>query len=400
MLDKQDLIGKKVLVRVDFNVPLNAKHEITDDTRIRMAIPTIRELIGRGAKIILMSHLGRPLKDLDDNGNIKAKYSLRYLVPTIESLCNKQVEFITSSLMDDAAAQISPNPDIITLLENTRFYKGEEKGDPDLAAKMAALADYYINDAFGAAHREHASTATIARYFDAAHKDFGLLMDKEVKNISKILSDPMHPFCAIIGGAKVSDKILLLDNLLDKVDTILIGGGMAFTFIKAQGGQIGNSLCEEDKQDLALDLLKKAELKNVRIILPSDVKATDSFNNDAAVQFCPIDKIPAGWLGLDIGPASIASFESEIARSKTILWNGPAGVFEFSNFNQGTFAIAKAVAQATTQGAFSVVGGGDSVSAINKAGLEDKISFVSTGGGAMLEMIEGKVLPGIAAMEK
>lgn len=399
MLDNQDLSGQKILVRVDFNVPINADHQVTDDTRIRMAIPTIKELLDRGSKVILMSHLGRPLKDLDENGNVKEKYSLKYLIPTIEKYTHRKVDFVSTSLTGAATVEINTTDDSIVLLENTRFYKGEEKGDPELAQCMARLADYYVNDAFGAAHREHASTATIARYFDSAHKDFGLLMDKEVKNISKILETPEHPFCAVIGGAKVSDKILLLENLIDKADAILIGGGMAFTFIKAQGGKIGNSLCEEDKIQLALDILDKAAQKSVKILLPSDVKAADSFSNEANTQIVASDQIPDGWMGLDIGPASITVFQKEIEGSKTILWNGPAGVFEFSNFNRGTFAIAESIATVTSHGAFSVVGGGDSVAAINQAGLNDRVSFVSTGGGAMLEMIEGKELPGIAAMK-
>lgn len=399
MLDNQNLSGKKVLVRVDFNVPLDNQLHVTDDTRIRGALPTITELLERGAKVILMSHLGRPLKDLDENGKIKFKYSLKNIVPAIEQLTHHKIEFRTTPLDGEEPFRINDDPNTITLLENTRFYKGEEKGDTKLAEKMSTLAEYYINDAFGAAHREHASTATIARFFDSTHKSFGHLMDKEVSNISKMMDHPARPFCAIVGGAKVSDKIALLDNLLNQVDIILIGGGMAFTFIKGNGGSIGNSLCELDKTDMAIELLKRAKEKGVEIILPIDVRIAETFSNDAASDIVNSDNIPDGWSGLDIGPKTIQLFDSYIQRAKTILWNGPAGVFEFPNFAHGTFAMAQSVAKATSTGAFSIIGGGDSVAAINQAGLEDRVSFVSTGGGAMLEMIEGKVLPGIAAMK-
>ncbi len=401
MFDNADLSNKKVVVRVDFNVPLDSNLNVTDDTRIRAAIPTIRELHHRGARVILMSHLGRPLKDLNEDGSIKTKYSLKNIVSSLSDSLNLDVIFIATSVQDNAILTDIENTgdNRIILLENTRFYKGEEKGDPELARKMAALGDYYVNDAFGTAHREHASTATIARYFDKDHKSFGFLMDKEVSNISRVLDDIQKPFCAILGGAKVSDKIKLIENLLDKADKIIIGGGMAFTFIKAQGGTIGKSLCEDDKLDLANQLLAKAGEKGVELLLPVDAKVSETFSNDGLFVTKPIDDIPDGWMGLDIGEASISLFEEAILSSKMILWNGPMGVFEFSNFAHGTFEIASALAKVTKNGAFTLVGGGDSVAAISKAGLDDSVSFVSTGGGAMLEMIEGQVLPGVAAMQ-
>ena len=397
MLKNADLKDKKVLVRVDFNVPVNDKMEVTDNTRIISAVPTIRELLDRGATVILMSHLGRPLKDKKEDGSFKDKYSLKNILPAVESALGQKIAFIDASI-EEALPELTTGPNQVYLLENVRYYKGEEKGDELLAQQMAGLADYYINDAFGAAHRAHASTTTVANYFDDAHKSFGHLMDREVNNISKVLGQTEKPFCAVVGGAKVSDKIALLDNLITKVDYILVGGGMAFTFIKAQGGNIGSSLCEEDKLELAQELLKKAQDNNVEIILPVDILAADSFSNDAMIKTVPANMIPEGWSGLDIGPESISLFERYLQKSKTILWNGPAGVFEFSNFAKGTLGIAAAIAKATKNGAFSIVGGGDSVAAINQMGLEDEISFVSTGGGAMLEMIEGKSLPGIAAM--
>ncbi len=400
MFDDQDIKDKSVLVRVDFNVPFDDNLQVSDDTRVKGAIPTIKALMERGAKVILMSHLGRPLKDLNEEGKVKAKYSLVHVVDSLKENLGAEVEFIetpiTDQILKDKIAAVSKKK--VILLENTRYYKGEEKGDEELAKTMASLADYYVNDAFGAAHREHASTATIAREFDQQHKSFGLLMDKEVSNISKVLGDINRPFCAIVGGAKVSDKIALIENLMDKVDKIIIGGGMAFTFIKAQGGSIGSSLCEMDKLDLALELFAKAKSKNVELILPIDAKITQGFSNDGLAITCDIDKIQDDWMGLDIGDASIALFEKAILESKTILWNGPMGVFEFPNFAKGTLAIANALARATDKGAYTLVGGGDSVAAITQAKLQDDVSFVSTGGGAMLEMIEGKELPGIVAM--
>ena len=395
-----DLKGHTVIVRVDFNVPFDENMKVSDDTRIKGAIPTIKELIDRKAKVILMSHLGRPLKDLNEDGSVKKKYSLVHVVDALKNNLGMEVTFIETPVTNPSISKEISESSIknVILLENTRYYKGEEKGDEELAKTMASLADFYVNDAFGAAHREHASTATIARQFDPTHKSFGLLMDKEVSNISKVLGDINRPFCAIVGGAKVSDKIALIENLMDKVDKIIIGGGMAFTFIKAQGGSIGSSLCELDKLDLALELFAKAKSKNVELILPVDSKITQGFSNDGLAITCDIDKIQDDWMGLDIGDASIALFEKAILESKSILWNGPMGVFEFPNFAKGTLAIANALARATDKGAYTLVGGGDSVAAITQAKLEDDVSFVSTGGGAMLEMIEGKELPGIIAM--
>ena len=400
MFDNQDLKNKSVLVRVDFNVPFDENLQVSDDTRIKGAVPTIKALMERGAKVILISHLGRPLKDLGEDGKVKSKYSLEHVVDALIKNLGAEVEFIETPLTEENLKDkiASTSTKKVILLENSRYYKGEEKGEEELAKQMASLAEYYVNDAFGAAHREHASTATIARFFDKEHKSFGFLMDKEVKNISKVLGDISRPFCAIVGGAKVSDKIDLIENLLDKVDKIIIGGGMAFTFIKAKGGMIGSSLCEEDKIDLALSLFKKAAEKNVELILPLDARVTQGFSNDGLALTCDIDAIQDGWMGLDIGEKSISLFEDAILESKTVLWNGPMGVFEFPNFSRGTLAIANALARATEKGAYTLVGGGDSVAAITQAKLEDDVSFVSTGGGAMLEMIEGKELPGVTAM--
>lgn len=401
MLDNQNLQSANVLLRVDFNVPLDAALQVTDNTRIKGAIPTINDLYNRGARVIIISHLGRPLKDLAEDGSFKAKYSLSNLVSELAQLSGKPVTFIGTPLdSPDFDTELSKiGPENLVLLENTRFYKGEEKGDIALAQKMASLASYYVNDAFGAAHREHASTATVANYFDAGHKDFGHLMRREVDNISKIMTDVSRPFLAIVGGAKVSDKIELIKNLMHKVDKLIIGGGMAFTFIRSQGGNIGSSLCEEDKLELASQLLEEAKTKGVRIVLPVDAHCGDRFSNDASRSYYPIHQIPDGWSGFDIGPDSIQIFEAEILESRTILWNGPMGVFEFPNFATGTLSVAKNLSKATMAGAFTVVGGGDSVAAISQAGLSDAVSFVSTGGGAMLEMIEGKELPGIKAIK-
>lgn len=400
MFENIDLGNQKVLVRVDFNVPLDDNNQVSDDTRIRAAIPTVKALMSKNAKVILMSHLGRPLKDLDENGKIKSRYSLIHVVDALKNNLGKEVDFIDTPVSDPAIYdQINAvHKDHVILLENTRYYKGEEKGDEALARQMAALAGYYVNDAFGAAHREHASTATVARLFDKQHKSFGFLMDKEVSNISRVLNDVKRPFCAIIGGAKVSDKIALIENLLDKADKIIIGGGMAFTFIKALGGNIGDSLCENDRLELALSLIEKAKEKGVEFLLPADARITQGFTNDGLILTKPVGEIPDGWMGLDIGEESIIVFGRAISESKTILWNGPMGVFEFPNFSRGTFSIADALARATEKGAYTLVGGGDSVAAINQAKLDDAVSFVSTGGGAMLEMIEGKQLPGITSM--
>jgi phosphoglycerate kinase len=397
-----DVSGKKVLVRVDFNVPLDAEKNVTDDTRISKATPTIQYLLENGAAIILMSHLGRPQKKLNEDGTVnREKFSLAPIVPTLEDYVGCQVQFVSDTIGEEAKAAINAlETGQILLLENTRFYAGEEKGDEDLAKAMADLADVYVNDAFGAAHREHASTATVARFFDANHKSFGFLIAAELEGAEKLLNNPAKPVTAIVGGAKVSDKILLLEKLLDFADNIIIGGAMAYTFSLAQGGKVGKSLVERDKTDNALALLKKAEANGTKIILPVDTKVGKEFANETPSDIVKAGEIGDEWEGLDIGPQSIENFSEVIATSKSILWNGPMGVFEMSNFAIGTNAIAEAVAKATKEnGAYSLIGGGDSVSAINQAGLSEQVSFVSTGGGAMLELLEGKELPGIAAIK-
>ncbi len=386
--------GGKALVRVDFNVPLNDKFEITDDTRIKAAIPTIKKITGDGGIAILMSHLGRPKSGPEE------KFSLKHLVQHLSNLlggatvlfandCIGEQAFLTASMM---------KPGEVLLLENLRFYKEEEKGDEKFAEKLSKLGDVWVNDAFGTAHRAHASTAVIAKFFEPGKRMFGLLMEGEVNSAEKVLHHSERPFLAIIGGAKVSDKILIIENLLERATDIIIGGGMAYTFMKAAGGKIGNSLCEEDRLDTASELLKKAREKNVNIHLPSDSVIADKFANDAEISTAPSNLIPDGWMGLDIGPNAVDQFTNVIHNSKTILWNGPMGVFEMDNFQVGTKAIATAVAEATQEGAYSLVGGGDSVAAVNQFGFADKVSYVSTGGGAMLEYFEGKTLPGIAAV--
>ncbi len=387
--------GKKALVRVDFNVPLNDKFEITDDTRMTAAIPTIKKILSDGGSVILMSHLGRP-KDGPVN-----KYSLVHLLPHLQKLLGDENEvFFASDCIGDPAEKASAllQPGDVLLLENLRFHKEEEKGDMVFAEKLSKLGDVYVNDAFGTAHRAHASTAIIADFYDADKKMFGLLMESEVASAEKVLLKSEKPFTAIIGGAKVSDKILIIENLLNKATDIIIGGGMAYTFWKAQGKQIGNSLCEEDRLPLALELLGKAKAKGVNIHLPIDSTIADKFAADANTDNCDSTNIPAGWMGLDIGTQARKDFTEVLLNSKTILWNGPMGVFEMEKFQAGTKAIAEAVAAATKKGAFSLVGGGDSVSAVNQFGFNDLVSYVSTGGGAMLEFFEGKVLPGIAAI--
>lgn len=388
--------GHKALVRVDFNVPLNDKFEITDDTRISAAISTIKKILADGGSVILMSHLGRP-KD-----GPTEKYSLKHLVNHISSLLdNKEVLFANDCIGVEAVEMSSAlQPGEVLLLENLRFYKEEEKGDAGFAEKLSKLGDVYVNDAFGTAHRAHASTAIIANYYAADKKMFGLLMEAEVASAEKVLHIAENPFTAIIGGAKVSDKILIIENLLNKATDIIIGGGMAYTFWKAQGKQIGNSLCEDDRLTLAAELLEKAKVKGVNIHLPIDSTIADKFAPDANTNNCESFNIPTGWMGLDIGTQSKADFRAVILRSKTILWNGPMGVFEMEKFQSGTKAIAEAVAEATQNGAFSLVGGGDSVSAVNQFGFADKVSYVSTGGGALLEYFEGKELPGIAAIKQ
>jgi phosphoglycerate kinase len=390
-----DVKNKKVLVRVDFNVPLDKEFNVTDDTRIRAALPTLKKLLAGGAAVILMSHLGRPQKKLKEDGGIDVdKFTLRHIVPRLSELLGQSVNFVNDCIGGAALhAASSLKPGEVLLLENTRFHKGEEKGDENLAKQMSELGEVYINDAFGTAHRAHASTAVVAKYFAKDKKGFGLLMEAEIKNANKVLRTPERPLTAIIGGAKVSDKILLLDRLIDFVDNLLIGGGMAYTFFKAKGGNIGNSLVEEDRLDIALELLKKAEAKGVKLILPQDSVIADKFDNDAAILTMESDNIPNTWMGLDIGPKAQADFIETIENSKTILWNGPMGVFEMTNFANGTKVIAQAVAKATSNGAYSLVGGGDSVAAINQMHLANEVSYVSTGGGAMLEFLEGKTLP-------
>lgn len=391
-----DFNHKKVLVRVDFNVPLNDQLEVTDTTRIEKALPTLQYILDHGAALIVCTHLGRPKPGADNS-----KYSTKHLIPVFSQLLGKEILFVDDVVgekVQSACAALQPGQ--VLLLENTRFYKEETDGEPTFSKALASLADVYINDAFGTAHRAHASTTTVANYFDKNHKGFGFLMEAEVKNGFKVLKEAEKPFTAIVGGAKVSDKIQLLENLIEKADNILIGGGMAYTFFKAQGGEIGNSLCESEFLNLALDVLQKAAAKGCKIYLPQDSVAADKFAADAAIQTVDSNVIPEGWMGLDIGPLAVKAFCDVIAESKTIVWNGPMGVFEFANFANGTLSVAHAVAQATKAGAFSLIGGGDSVSAINKAGLENEVSYVSTGGGAMLEMLEGKILPGVAAIEE
>jgi phosphoglycerate kinase len=398
-MDNLDFNGKKVLVRVDFNVPLDSAYQVTDDTRIKMAIPTIKYILEHGGAVILMSHLGRPLKKLLPDGQIHVeKFTLKLVIPSLSAYLDKQVAFaddcIGQSARDLAASLQSGE---VLLLENTRFHAGEEKGDMGMAQSLASLGDIYINDAFGTAHRAHASTAVMAQFFSAGAKGFGYLMESELKSAQQVLDNPGRPFTAIVGGAKVSDKILLLERLSQVADHIIIGGGMAYTFIRAMGGETGNSLVEEDRIDLAKNLLDQKG-PTATFHIPEDSVIADAFANDAQRRTEKSMAIPTGWMGLDIGPLAIDAFREVLLASKTILWNGPMGVFEMENFAQGTRSIAEAVAEATAQGAFSLVGGGDSVAAVNSMGLSDQVSFVSTGGGAMLELLEGKTLPGVAAI--
>ena len=414
-IDNFNFAGKKAFVRVDFNVPLDENFNITDDTRIRAAMPTLKKILADGGMLIIASHMGRPKKNPDP------KYSLKHILAHVSEVLGTEVKFAEDcQKAQDIVAALKPGEAV--LLENLRFY-AEEEGKPrglaedasdeeKKAAKkavkesqkeftkvLAAYADCYVNDAFGTAHRAHASTALIADYFDADHKMFGYLMEKEVKAVDKVMNDIKRPFTAIMGGSKVSTKIEIIENLLTKVDNLILAGGMTYTFMKAMGGQIGTSICEEDKLDLALDIMKKAKENNVNLVLAVDTKAGDAFSNDANTQIVPSKEIPDGWEGMDIGPASEEQFASVIKNSKTILWNGPTGVFEFDNFSHGSRAVAEAIVEATANGAFSLIGGGDSVACINKFGLADRVSYVSTGGGALLEAIEGKVLPGIAAIK-
>ncbi len=412
-IDNFNFKDHKAIVRVDFNVPLDENGHITDDTRIRGALPTLKKILGDGGALIIMSHMGKP------KGKVNAKFSLAQIKEAVAKALGTDVQFAPDcAAAADMAAALKPGQ--VLLLENLRFYPEEEgkpvgidKEDPaydaakkemkerqkDFAKKLASYADVYVNDAFGTAHRRHASTAVVADYFDADHKMLGYLMEKEVKAVDNILKDIKRPFTAIMGGSKVSTKIGIIENLMDKVDNLILCGGMTYTFAKAQGGNVGNSICENDKLDLALDIMRKAKEKGVNLVLGTDCVAADAFSNDAHTQVCSVMAIPEGWEGLDAGPETRKLFADTIRGSKTILWNGPAGVFEFDNFTAGSRAIADAVVEATKNGAFSLVGGGDSVACVNKFGLADEVSYVSTGGGALLEAIEGKVLPGVAAIE-
>ena len=408
-----DFKGKKVIVRVDFNVPLDENGKITDDTRIRGALPTLKKVLADGGSLIIMSHMGKP------KGKVNPKFSLGQIVDAVSEKLGVKVQFAPDcAKAQDAAAALQPGE--VLLLENLRFYPEEEgkpvgidKEDPAygeakkamkesqkaFAKALASYADIYINDAFGTAHRKHASTAVIADYFDADHKMLGYLMEKEVQAVKNVLDNIKRPFTAIMGGSKVSTKIGIIENLLGKVDNLILCGGMTYTFAKAQGGHIGKSICEDDKLDVALDVMKKAKENGVNLVLGTDCIAGDDFKNDCNTQVCPAGAIPEGWEGLDAGPETRKSFAAAIEGAKTILWNGPAGVFEFDNFAGGSKAIAEAIAKATANGAFSLIGGGDSVACINKFGMADKVSYISTGGGALLEAIEGKTLPGVAAIE-
>ena len=412
-LDNFNFAGKKAIVRVDFNVPLNENGQITDDTRIRGALPTLKKILADGGALIIMSHMGKP------KGKVNAKYSLSQIVDAVSNHLGVAVKFAPDCAnATDVAAELKSGEAL--LLENLRFYAEEEgkptdvsKDDPayedakkemkakqkEFAKTLASYADCYVNDAFGTAHRKHASTAVVADYFDADHKMLGLLMEKEVTAVDNILNNINRPFTAIMGGSKVSTKIGIIENLMDKVDNLILCGGMTYTFAKALGGTVGKSICEEDKLDLALDIIAKAKDKGVNLVLGVDCVAGDDFSNDCNTQVVPSNNIPEGWEGLDAGPETQKLFANAIKGAKTILWNGPAGVFEFDNFTAGSRAIADAIAEATEAGAFSLIGGGDSVACINKFGMADKVSYISTGGGALLEAIEGKVLPGIAAIK-
>lgn len=412
-IEDYNFAGKRAIVRVDFNVPLDESGHITDDTRIRGAIPTLKKILNDGGSLILMSHMGKP------KGKVNPRLSLLQIRDAVAKTLGTDVQFAPDCMKAREAAD-SLKPGQVLLLENLRFYPEEEgkpvgidKADPgykaaaeemkmrqkEFARILASYANVYVNDAFGTAHRKHASTAVIADYFKPQDKMLGFLMDKEVAAVDKILKNIQRPFTAIMGGSKVSTKIGIIENLMDKVDNLILCGGMTYTFAKAQGGHIGNSLCEDDKLQLALDIIAKAKEKGVNLVLGTDCVVADAFSNDARTQVCPVGEIPDGWMGLDAGPDSILAFRSVILPAKTILWNGPAGVFEFDNFTRGSRAIAEAIAEATGNGAFSLVGGGDSVACVNKFGLADSVSYVSTGGGALLEAIEGKTLPGVAAVE-
>ena len=412
-IDSCNFAGKKAIVRVDFNVPLNENGQITDDTRIRGALPTLKKVLADGGALIIMSHMGKP------KGKVNPKFSLGQIKDAVAAALDAPVSFAPDcAKAQEAAAALKAGE--VLLLENLRFYPEEEgkpagidKEDPayeaakkavkesqkEFAKTLASYADYYIMDAFGTAHRKHASTAVIADYFDADHKMLGYLMEKEVTAVDNVLNNIKHPFTAIMGGSKVSTKIGIIENLMDKVDNLILCGGMTYTFARALGGNVGQSICEEDKLDLALSIIEKAKAKGVNLVLGTDCVAGDDFKNDCNTQILPVGEIPAGWEGLDAGPESRKAFAAAIENAKTILWNGPAGVFEFDNFDGGSRAIAEAIAVATKNGAFSLIGGGDSVACINKFGMADQVSYISTGGGALLEAIEGKVLPGVAAIK-
>ena len=412
-IDTCDFKGKKVIVRVDFNVPLDENGNITDDTRIRGALPTLKKVLAEGGSLIIMSHMGKP------KGKVNAKFSLSQIVDAVSEKLGVKVQFAPDcAKAQEAAAALQPGD--VLLLENLRFYAEEEgkpvgidKEDPaykqakedmkgkqaEFAKTLASYADIYVNDAFGTAHRKHASTAVIADSFDADHKMLGYLMEKEVTAVDNILSNIKRPFTAIMGGSKVSSKIGIIENLMDKVDNLILCGGMTYTFSKAMGGEVGNSICENDKLELALSIIEQAKAKGVNLVLADDCVAGDDFKNDCNTQVLSVKEIPAGWEGLDAGPEARKAFAAAIVPAKTILWNGPAGVFEMDNFAAGSKAIAEAIAEATANGAFSLIGGGDSVACINKFGMADKVSYISTGGGALLEAIEGKILPGIAAIK-
>lgn len=391
-IERSNFHNKRVIVRVDFNVPLNDRFEITDDTRIRAALPTIKKILDDRGSAILMSHLGRP------GDKYEEKYSLKHLLPHLSSLLNVNVIFAADCIGHQTKQMAEDlKKGEVLLLENLRFHKEEKNGDEKFAGELAGLADIYVNDAFGTAHRAHASTTIIAKFFPG-RKMFGFLIESELSNMDRVLQEPQRPFTAIMGGAKVSDKILIIEQLLEKVDNLMIGGGMTYTFIKAKGGNIGSSLVEEDKLSLALEIMEKARIKNVKFYLPLDNVAANEFSNVAETQVSEIDNVPSGWMGLDIGDQTIELYRQVIEDSKTILWNGPMGVFEMPNFRKGTKAVAETIASSTRKGAFSLIGGGDSVAAINQFNLTDQVSYVSTGGGAMLEYMEGKLLPGIKAI--
>ena len=391
-IENYNFSGKRALIRVDFNVPLNDKYEITDDSRIRAAMPTIKKILGKDGSVILMSHLGRPKSGYEE------KYSLKHIVSHLSELIGIDVKFANDCIGNSTKKLTNKlKPGEVILLENLRFHKEETAGDETFAKELSELADVYVNDAFGTAHRAHASTTIVADYFPD-NKMFGYIIENELKSIDNVLNKSKHPFTAILGGAKVSSKISIIENLLEKVDNLIIGGGMAYTFIKAQGGSIGDSLVEEDKLNMSLKVIESAKEKNVNIYLPVDSIIADKFENDANIDVCLTDNIKNGWMGLDIGKESINKFSKVIENSETILWNGPMGVFEMSSFETGTRKIAESIVRATEKGAFSLIGGGDSVAAINRYNFADKVSYVSTGGGALLEYIEGKELPGIKAM--